>query len=238
MIGTNGAGDFFSLRLDNRPGVWKIGTDCGDEPALIEQSFAEFINVPLEFHHRGYKRGDLMPLTEPIVPQASADSVLERTLLGHWVCAAGESSHGAADVYFNVGRVGFGKPPSGRNLTEEIETIRTNIATNEAWLLEHPTHILSPARRERIEDLQNQLKALEAGKITSTPTGIRFEVLGLSDSENWMRLRYQLDNGYGGDWRLQFEASRDEFTRTRKEYYRENFVEPERWTRVSSASRT
>ena len=29
MVGTNGGGDYYCLRLDDVPGVWMIGTDCG-----------------------------------------------------------------------------------------------------------------------------------------------------------------------------------------------------------------
>jgi hypothetical protein len=41
LTGTNGAGDFYCLRLDNEPGVWMIGSDCGDEPSQLFESLSE-----------------------------------------------------------------------------------------------------------------------------------------------------------------------------------------------------
>src|SRR5262245_61381228 len=44
MFGTNGGGDFYCLRLDDKPGVWMIGSDCGDEPTLAADSLSAFID--------------------------------------------------------------------------------------------------------------------------------------------------------------------------------------------------
>jgi hypothetical protein len=43
IVGTNGAGDFYCLRLDGRPGVWMIGSDAPglDEP--VAGSFSELV---------------------------------------------------------------------------------------------------------------------------------------------------------------------------------------------------
>ncbi|MGE3808130.1 MAG: SMI1/KNR4 family protein [Gemmataceae bacterium] len=43
LIGTNGAGDYYCLRLDNQPGLWLIGSDCGDEPTLMAADVAEYL---------------------------------------------------------------------------------------------------------------------------------------------------------------------------------------------------
>ena len=43
MIGTNNAGDYFCLRLDGKPGVWMIGTDCGSKPSKTSRTFKEFV---------------------------------------------------------------------------------------------------------------------------------------------------------------------------------------------------
>lgn len=48
MIGTNGAGDFYCLRLDGKPGVWMIGTDCGDVPSRSDKSLSAFATEALE----------------------------------------------------------------------------------------------------------------------------------------------------------------------------------------------
>ena len=44
MIGTNGGGDFYCLRLDGTPGVWSIGSDHADTPSLIAETFQKYIH--------------------------------------------------------------------------------------------------------------------------------------------------------------------------------------------------
>jgi uncharacterized protein (TIGR02996 family) len=43
MFATNGGGDYYCLRLDNGPGVWMIGSDCGDEPERTDASLVAYI---------------------------------------------------------------------------------------------------------------------------------------------------------------------------------------------------
>lgn len=50
LIGTNGAGDFYCLRLDQKPGVWMIGTDCGDEADQLFDTLNELIDLRLGEH--------------------------------------------------------------------------------------------------------------------------------------------------------------------------------------------
>jgi hypothetical protein len=47
LIGTNGAGDYYCLRLDRNRKVWMIGSDCGDKPLEIHGSLAEFVEEEL-----------------------------------------------------------------------------------------------------------------------------------------------------------------------------------------------
>lgn len=47
LFGTNGGGDFYSLRLDNEPGVFLIGSDCGDEPTWTHDSLEDYIEARL-----------------------------------------------------------------------------------------------------------------------------------------------------------------------------------------------
>lgn len=49
MIGTNGAGGFFCLRLDGTPGVWLIGSDCGDDPSRVSEDFSQHAEEYAEF---------------------------------------------------------------------------------------------------------------------------------------------------------------------------------------------
>jgi uncharacterized protein (TIGR02996 family) len=48
MVGSNGGGDYYTLRLDNAPGVWLIGSDCGDEPEKTHESLEAYIQARLD----------------------------------------------------------------------------------------------------------------------------------------------------------------------------------------------
>lgn len=41
LIGTNGGGDYYSLRLDNTKGVWLIGSDCGESPTRVADTLQQ-----------------------------------------------------------------------------------------------------------------------------------------------------------------------------------------------------
>lgn len=43
MIGTDTAGGYYSLRLDEEPGVWMIGSDCGSEATQVHDSLADCV---------------------------------------------------------------------------------------------------------------------------------------------------------------------------------------------------
>ena len=43
MIGTNGGGDFYCLRRDGKPGVWLIGSDCGDKPTRVARTIRHYV---------------------------------------------------------------------------------------------------------------------------------------------------------------------------------------------------
>ena len=58
LIGTNGAGDYFCLRLDGTPGVWMIGSDCGDESSLMAVSLRNFVDEAVRQHEEEQKRED------------------------------------------------------------------------------------------------------------------------------------------------------------------------------------
>lgn len=44
LIGTDGAGGYYCLRLDGEPGVWMIGSDTDDEAEKMHGSLAEFVD--------------------------------------------------------------------------------------------------------------------------------------------------------------------------------------------------
>ena len=50
LIGTNGAGDYYCLRLQGDRKVWMIGSDCGDEPSEMYGSLAGFIEEEVRQH--------------------------------------------------------------------------------------------------------------------------------------------------------------------------------------------
>jgi hypothetical protein len=43
MIGTNGGGDFYCVRLSNADGIWLIGSDCDDPPARVAATLDAFV---------------------------------------------------------------------------------------------------------------------------------------------------------------------------------------------------
>src|SRR5262249_13409395 len=60
MVGTNGAGDYFCLRLDGGPGVWMIGSDCGDEPTLMYDTFQELVDRQRDWYREEMTRPELV----------------------------------------------------------------------------------------------------------------------------------------------------------------------------------
>jgi hypothetical protein len=50
LIGTNGAGDYYCLRLKDDRKVWMIGSDCGNEPSEMYPTLADFVNVQVRRH--------------------------------------------------------------------------------------------------------------------------------------------------------------------------------------------
>lgn len=50
LIGTNGAGDYYCLRLNGDRKVWMIGSDCGDEPSEMYGSLTEFVDEQVRRH--------------------------------------------------------------------------------------------------------------------------------------------------------------------------------------------
>ncbi len=50
LIGTNGGGDYYALRLDNTEGVWLIGSDCGDTPTKVADTLLEYVERTITEH--------------------------------------------------------------------------------------------------------------------------------------------------------------------------------------------
>jgi hypothetical protein len=48
LIGSNGAGDYYCLRLDRDVKVWMIGSDCGDKPSEMYPSLSAFVVYELK----------------------------------------------------------------------------------------------------------------------------------------------------------------------------------------------
>ena len=47
LVGTNGGGDYYCLRLDRNRKVWMIGSDCGDKPTGMHGSLVEFVEMEI-----------------------------------------------------------------------------------------------------------------------------------------------------------------------------------------------
>jgi hypothetical protein len=84
LIGTNGAGDYYCLRLKGDRKVWMIGSDCGDVPSEIYGSLAEFVDDQVRRH------AEEPPWQPPPVLSSFDDScpLLERfgVYIGRKVC--------------------------------------------------------------------------------------------------------------------------------------------------------
>src|SRR5262245_31019676 len=50
LIGTNGGGDYYSLRLDNTEGVWLIGSDCGETPTRVADTLQQYVEQTIAEH--------------------------------------------------------------------------------------------------------------------------------------------------------------------------------------------
>jgi hypothetical protein len=50
LIGTNGGGDYYSLRLDNTEGVWLIGSDCGETPTRVADTLQQYVDHTITEH--------------------------------------------------------------------------------------------------------------------------------------------------------------------------------------------
>jgi hypothetical protein len=50
LIGTNGGGDYYSLRLDNTEGVWLIGSDCAETPTRVADTLLEYVETTIAAH--------------------------------------------------------------------------------------------------------------------------------------------------------------------------------------------
>jgi hypothetical protein len=48
LVGTNGGGDYYSLRLEGDEHVWMIGSDCGAKPKKKFKSFSDFVNNTIQ----------------------------------------------------------------------------------------------------------------------------------------------------------------------------------------------
>jgi hypothetical protein len=50
LIGTNGGGDYYALRLDNTEGVWLIGSDCGASPTRVAETLQQYVEQTVAKH--------------------------------------------------------------------------------------------------------------------------------------------------------------------------------------------
>lgn len=48
LVGTNGGGDYYCVRLDGDQHVWMIGSDCGSRPKKKFESFAEYVEATIQ----------------------------------------------------------------------------------------------------------------------------------------------------------------------------------------------
>lgn len=87
LVGTNGAGDYFCLRLDNNPGLWMIGSDCDDQPSLIADSLSAFIDDSVQEHQKEQERVERRQaaVQEQVAAELRAISAANDPRAKHWV---------------------------------------------------------------------------------------------------------------------------------------------------------
>ena len=56
LIGTNGGGDYYSLRLDDAEGVWLIGSDCGETPTRVAETLQQYVELTIAEHESAKAR--------------------------------------------------------------------------------------------------------------------------------------------------------------------------------------
>jgi SMI1 / KNR4 family (SUKH-1) len=198
MYGTNGAGDYFCQRLDGVPGTWMIGSDCGVEPSLLDATLEEEVEERLEYFRRGedYLEGRPLTIPEPFLRQTAAITPLEQALLERWKPEGGDGMYFAE---FQIGHMAIvitrpAEPPSPEILAYIAEQ-RANIAEN-------PYHLMRSVWEARIESQINPPK----------PPKYEYEVLSVNAEDNSMTLRHKGADNHGGDWRMQFNPTRDGLT--------------------------
>ncbi len=127
LVGSNGAGDFYALRLDGGPGVWLIGTRCGSVPTRTYDSLDEFIG-DLDIRGRGDpdshfdppasadERAFLANIT------ADPDDDLRRLVFADWL-----EEHGQGErATFIRARVALdARPPDFGTYADAIEQLRS-----------------------------------------------------------------------------------------------------------------
>ena len=90
LIGTNGAGNFYCLRLNQKPGVWMIGSDCGNEPDQLFESLNELIDLRFGRHREQLendRRHQELGRDAEAVELAAAESA-EDSKAREWVIAS------------------------------------------------------------------------------------------------------------------------------------------------------
>ncbi|MFN0020507.1 MAG: SMI1/KNR4 family protein [Pirellulaceae bacterium] len=87
LVGTNGAGDYFCTRLDNKPGLWMIGSDCGDQPSLIADSLPAFIDDSVQEHQKEQERAEKRQsvIQEEVTAELRAISAISDPRAKQWL---------------------------------------------------------------------------------------------------------------------------------------------------------
>lgn len=60
MVGTSGGGDYDCLRLDAKPGVWRIGSDCGSKPTRTHPDFQSLADSLSEGYREAMRNPELV----------------------------------------------------------------------------------------------------------------------------------------------------------------------------------
>jgi hypothetical protein len=171
LVGTNGGGDYYCLRLDNEPGVWMIGSDCGGEAGRVSRTFQGYVDEALENCHERMRQEEAAARQrEQFVEEAGGDD--QHGSVQEWLSS---SPHRMFDFLDRLGKVTprklrlFNIACCRRVWTQMTDECRRAVVLAEA-------HLAGRATPEQMASLREKLQAerLALSKCADPAASIRF----------------------------------------------------------------
>jgi len=128
LVGSNGAGDFYALRLDETPGVWLIGTRCGDTPTRTQESLSGYVDWLYGQKPSRVNEWDIPP-TPSATEQAFLSHIiadpadtLRRLVFADWL---EENGQGPRAAYIRARCTIDDGPPEFGSYVDALEQVKT-----------------------------------------------------------------------------------------------------------------